>query len=348
MDSLTYWKKREEAALKKYITDEREYKKEIDRIYAEMLDSIQTQINAFYSSYATKAGISLSEARKAVKRLDIAAYERKAKRYVRTKDFSARANAEMLLYNATMKINRLEMLKANIGLETVAGFDELQKYMEGILEGRTMEELERQAGILGKSIKNNAELAHSIVNASYKVPNVGAQSTFSDRIWMYQDQMRNDLGKLLATGLIQGKNPRVLAKDLRKYWYGNDPKTNGGARFCMERLMRTELARVQTEAQRQSYIRNDFEQYTFIANGGCCDICKAIDGKHFYVKDMMPGENAPVMHPFCRCATAPYSDRKEYEKWLDYISKGGTTEEYNAMKAKKSLLKNSKKSYKEV
>lgn len=298
MDSLTYWKKREEAALKKYITDEREYKKEIDRIYAEMLDSIQTQINAFYSSYATKAGISLSEARKAVKRLDIAAYERKAKRYVRTKDFSARANAEMLLYNATMKINRLEMLKANIGLETVAGFDELQKYMEGILQGRTMEELERQAGILGKSIRNNAQLAHSIVNASYKVDKVGAQSTFSDRIWMYQDQMRNDLGKLLATGLIQGKNPRVLAKDLRHYWYGRDPRTNGGARFCMERLMRTELARVQTEAQRQSYVRNDFEQYTFIANHDCCKICKDLDGKHFYVKDMMPGENASPMHPF--------------------------------------------------
>ena len=53
-------------------------------------------------------------------KLDIAAYQRKAKRYVADKDFSKQANEEMRLYNLTMKVNRLEMLKANIGLELVA------------------------------------------------------------------------------------------------------------------------------------------------------------------------------------------------------------------------------------
>ena len=42
----------------------------------------------------------------------------------------------MRLYNATMKINRLELLKANIGLEMVSGFDELQKYFDkGVMIG---------------------------------------------------------------------------------------------------------------------------------------------------------------------------------------------------------------------
>ena len=62
--------------------------------------------------------------------------------------------------------------------------------------------------------------------------------------------------------------------------------------------MRTELARVQTEAQKQSMEKNGFEEYTFIANGGCCDICQGINGKHFKIAKMMPGENAPPMHPF--------------------------------------------------
>ena len=62
--------------------------------------------------------------------------------------------------------------------------------------------------------------------------------------------------------------------------------------------MRTELARVQIEAQKQSFIKNGFEEYTFHALADCCDICAAINGKHFKVKDMMPGENAPPMHPF--------------------------------------------------
>lgn len=321
MDSKTYWAEREKEALKHYITEEKAYDREIQRIYRDMLDAIQKEIDSFYGKYASKEGISLAEAKKRVRQLDIAAYERKAKRYVKTKDFSAKANEEMRLYNATMKINRLEMLKANIGLEMISGHDELEKFMEEILQGRTMEELERQAGILGKTVRNNAKTAHAIVNASFH------NGTFSDRIWQYQDVMRQDLGRILEEGLIRGKNPRALAKDLRKYWYGNDPKTGGGAAYCMERLMRTELARVQTGAQQQSFQRNGYEMYEFICNHhaskhGTCSICQGLNGKHFKVSEMMPGENAPPVHPNCRCSTAAWEDSKEYEAWLESLANG--------------------------
>ena len=341
LNSKEYWKRREEEQLKHNITEEAAYSAELDRIYANMLDSVQTQIDGFYGKYATKEGISLAEAKKRVKNLDIEAYERKAAKYVAEKNFSKQANEEMRLYNATMKINRLELLKAQIGLETIAGHDELEKYMESILQGRTMDELKRQAGILGKSITNNAKAANAIVNGSFH------SGTFSDRIWQYQDLMRSDLEGILARGLIQGKNPRAIASDLKKYWYGNDPLTGGGARYCMERLMRTELARVQTEAQKQSFERNGFTMYMFIENGDCCPICKQTakkDSGHgagiYLVKDMMPGTNAPPMHPNCRCSVAAHDDDAEYEAWLDYISKGGTTENWHNYK--KGLEKSGK------
>lgn len=330
-----YWRDREDEALKHYIKDEKEYDKQIQQIYANMLDSCQTQINDFYGRYASKEGITLAEAKKRVSKLDIEKYERKAAKYVKDKDFSDKANEEMRLYNLTMKVNRLEMLKANIGLEMIAGHAELEKFMSGILKGRTEEELKRQAGILGKTIRNNAKLAHSIPNGSFH------NGTFSDRIWQYQDLMRENLGSLLSTGLIQGKNPRAIAKDLRKYWYGPDPKTKGGAVYCMERLMRTELARVQTEAQKQSFEKNGFTEYEFIANRDCCHICQDKDGKHFKVKDMMPGENAAPMHPHCRCSTAAYEDSDEYEAWLDYLDKGGTTEEWEKFKKNIDNFENS-------
>ncbi len=318
MNSKDYWAKREEEALKHYISDEAEFNKEIDRIYSNMLDACNKEINAFYGRYADKEGITLAEAKKRVKQLDIKEYERKAKRYVKEKDFSAKANEEMRLYNATMKINRLEMLKANIGLEMITGHNELEKFMSSILKGRTIAELQRQAGILGKTVLNNAQLASVIPNASFH------NAKFSDRIWLYQDLLKAELDKLLQSGLIQGKNPRVLARELKK-------KFNVST-YNAERLMKTELARVQTEAQKQSYILNGFEEYEFIVNGGCCDICQGLSGKHFKVLKMMPGENAPPMHPHCRCSTAPYSDRKEYDEWLYFLEKGGTTEEYNKLK----------------
>ena len=339
MNSKDYWAKRETEALKHYIKDEKEYDRQIKQIYQNMLDSCQTQINDFYGRYAAKEGITLAEAKKRVSKLDIEKYERKAAKYVKDKDFSDKANEEMRLYNATMKINRLEMLKANIGLELISGHDELEKFMAGILKGRTEEELKRQAGILGKTIRNNAKTANAIVNGSFRVSKVGEKSTFSDYIWQYQDLMREDLGKILATGLIQGKNPRAIAKDLRKYWYGSDPKTGGGATYCMERLMRTELARVQTEAQKQSFERNGFEKYIFIVNAGCCGHCEEVADKDsgygkgvYLVKDMQPGLNAPPIHPNDRCSTAAYEDSKEYEAWLDYLDKGGTTEEWEKFK----------------
>ena len=325
MSSNDYWRKREEEALKHYIKDEAEYNKEINRIYSDMLDSCTKEINAFYGRYADKEGITLAEAKKRVSKLDIAEYERKAKRYVKDKDFSDKANEEMRLYNLTMKVNRFEMLKANIGLEMISGHDELEKFMSGILKGRTEEELARQAGILGKTVRNNAQLAHAIPNASFH------NAKFSDRIWLYQDLLKADLNKLLQTGLIQGKNPRQLARELKKTF---DVSTGRA-----ETLMITELARVQTAAQKQSFERNGFEEYTFHANSGCCGDCQALNGKHFKVKDMMPGENASPIHPRCRCSASAYSDRKEYDEWLDFLEKGGTTEEYNKLKAAGKLPK---------
>ena len=323
MSSKSYWEKRESEALERYLRQEEVYQAQLREIYRSMLDDCQKEIDAFYGRYADKEQITLAEAKRRVSKLDIAAYERKAKRYVADKDFSKQANEEMRLYNATMKINRLEMLKANIGLELVAGHNEQEKFMSKILRGRTEEELQRQAGILGKTVRNNAKLAETIPNASFH----GA--TFSERIWGNQAQMKADLSKLLQQGLIQGKNPRALSKDLRKYYIGNGK--DGGAAYAAERLMRTELARVQTEAQKQSFLANGFEMYTFHVNRGCCAACSDLDGKHFKIKDMMPGKNAPPMHPNCRCSVSAYEDREDYEAWLDFLDKGGTTEEWEVL-----------------
>jgi SPP1 gp7 family putative phage head morphogenesis protein len=152
--------------------------------------------------------------------------------------------------------------------------------------------------------------------------------------------MKAELSKLLQSGMIQGKNPRVLARELTKLF--------GTSTFNAERLMRTELARVQTEAQKQSFERNGFDEYEFIANSGCCEHCQEKNGKHFKVAKMMPGENAPPLHPHCRCSVAAYSDDAEYEQWLDYLDKGGSTESWEAIKSRadaiigKKTLENSK------
>lgn len=328
MTSREYWARREAEQLLHNLSDEADAARRLDAIYRDMLDACQKEIESFYGKYASTEGITLAEAKKRVSELDIEAYARKSKRYVADKNFSDRANEELRLYNLTMKVNRLELLKANLGLELLRGYDELDAFLEEILQGRTLDELRRQAGILGETVRNNAKAASAIINASFH------NATFSDRIWSNQSLLKIELDRLLQSGLIQGKNPRALARELRKKF--------DSSRYNAERLMRTELARVQTEAQKQSFLRNGFEYYEFVANGGCCDLCSALDGKHFRVRDMTPGENAPPMHPNCRCSTAAWEDSEEYEAWLDFLSRGGSTEEWN-QRGKAEWLKKSGK-----
>lgn len=337
MNSAEYWRLREEKQRLKNIKDEKEHDKKIKEIYQRMMDEVQSEINNFYAKYAKDTGITLAETKKRASNLDMEAYSRKAKKYVEEKNFSKQANAEMKLYNLTMKVNRLELLKANIGLALVSGHDELEKYMDELLENRTLDEIQRQAGILGPTILDNADTVHSIVNASFH------NATFSDRIWMHQDLLKYDLESLLATGLIQGKNPNELARLLRKRF---NVKISDA-----QRLMRTELARVQIAAQQKSYEANGFDEYEYITCGigDACDTCRALDGKVFPINRMNVGDNAPPMHPNCHCSTGPHMDRKIYNEWLDGLASGKHSlrfDEYKTLKNTKETESSKKVSYK--
>ena len=91
----------------------------------------------------------------------------------------------------------------------------------------------------------------------------------------------------------------------------------------------------QTIMHRDSFIKNGFTQYEYIANKNCCEICAALDGKHFPTSKLEIGVNAPPMHDGCCCSIAAYEDDEEHEAWLDFLDKGGTTKQWEAKKKKK-------------
>lgn len=308
--SSNYWRKREREWKKADLKDEAEYIQEIQDIYSTMLTQINKEIESFFVRYSNKEGMSMAEAKRKASDIDIKEYEKKAKKYVKEKDFSKEANEQMRLYNLAMKVNRLELLKANIGLELTAGSDELVSFTKEKLEGAALEQIQRNAGILGDTIVDNAKTAKTIANSSFK------NATFSERIWSQQDLLKNDLYGILSKALIQGRNPREFIPKVRKSF--------DVTRYQAERLLRTELTRVRIQAQAESYEANGIDEYEYVACGlkDVCPICKVLDKQIFKLKDMEPGENAPPMHPNCHCSTAPHSDRKVYEQWLDGLANG--------------------------
>lgn len=314
MTTLEYWEEREKRHAQETKKSEDELAKKLhDRLDALMVE-MDKQIHGFYSRYAKAEGITMAEAQQKVSQMDVKAFETKAKKYVKTRDFSKEANQELRLYNATMKINRLEMLKADMGLEMVDAFSDVEDMMRQGLTQCSLDEFERQAGILGVHNKDMTGKTDSIVNGSLN------NATWSQRIWMYQDQLKSAVSDLLTNGIIQGRNPRDLARDLVKQF--------GATKYNAERLMHTEMCRVQIVTQMESFTENGYEQFVFISteDSHVCAVCNSLNGEIFKVKDHAAGENAPPMHPNCRCSTAAFMDREELERELfveeNYVQNG--------------------------
>lgn len=320
-DAENYWVRREAKAREKSQSDDSDKSDVVKRIFEYMFHNVTEQINAWYSKYASKEGISMSEAKKRADKLDIKAYEEKAKKYVKEKDFSQQANDEMKIYNLTMKANRLELLKSEVALELAAGNNEYEKYVEDCLKDKTIDEMERQAGILGKTIKNNGDMIKSIVNASFY------NATFSERIWANQDMLRSELEGYMIKAIIQGKSTTSLISDMRKRF--------DVSYYAADRLLRTEERRIQTDVAKRSYEENGFGQYKYVVmNTKACDECRKLDGNIYDTKDMTPGVNAPPMHPICHCSTVPYIDRKLFDEYLgDPDSDDMTFEEWKKQKS---------------
>lgn len=297
MNNQDYWRKREEQHIAQLIKDEKQMKKAIAERFQIAIDNINKEIDANWQRFAGKEGVSLSEAKKVSMEHDVKAFARKAKQYVKDKDFSKTANEELRLYNVTMRVNRLELLKSQIGLELIALSDDLDKYTADLLTKEGIAEAKRQAGILGETIFDGyRDVVEAVVNGSFQ------SATFSERIWGNMQAFKAELDKLLVQTVTQGKNPREMSRKLRNLFESS--------KYEAERLMRTESARVQTAIQKQSYDEYEIDEYEYIAEPTACSVCLPLNGKIFKSKDMLSGTNASPMHANCRCSTAPYVDRE--------------------------------------
>lgn len=298
--SFSYWKKRELANQLNQIKDEKVTIANMEENFNIALEDIEQQINVFYERYAKSQGISIEEALKRVSEHDVKAFEKKAKEYVKKKDFSPEANAQLKLYNATMRINRLELLKAELNLHltdmTVKNSDLIEKHLEKLADS----EYARQSGILDTKLRFSKEGVKAIVNSDYKYGN------FSKNIWTNQEALMGNIATMLRRSIIQGANPTDMIGRLRSQF--------NVSKHEAKRLLVTEASRVQGDVQLDAIEQAGYDEYVYISEPTACDICKPLDGKHFKIKDREVGVNFYPMHPYCKCSSAAYYDSEQLDK----------------------------------
>ena len=219
------------------------------------------------------------------------------------KDFSEKANQELKAYNTKMYVSREKLLQAQLGLIVTYAYAQIEQSMYNYMESAYYRALKQQAGILGETLQVSINDVKTIVFTPFE------GHKWSTRLWSDMETVRRHVQKTTRHVLLRGRHPYEFIKDMRK--------DTGATTYNMKRLLLTETARVQTLASKRHMLEEHGpeSEYQFVAkmDSKTTKTCRSLNDKTFKVKDMVPGVNAPPMHPFCRSAVVPHID----ENWRD-------------------------------
>lgn len=327
-----YWESRKElerAYIKQRLADDEKFNAELQKRFDRVQEEMQRNIELELYRLSDKNGINIAKVKEAVSQADIKQMESYAKRVVEKAqklrkelgrslsqdDFSKEVNDRMRLYNATMRINRLEMIKSRIGMQTVELGLDVNADILRKLNQDYQDQIERQAGIMGDAVPNltNQELKNAVKSV---IATTGGVS-FSKRVWGDMDGLKAELDVQLVNSLVQGQSASVIAKNLLPFV----SEKFQNKRYAAERIARTESARVDTDATLASLKKYGYKYCQWHDETKACDTCMAIArsnptgyGQGVYEVDDVPYLPA---HPNCRCSISAYwVDEKNnlYEK----------------------------------
>ena len=311
IQSKSYWDNRakaEKAWQELAKKDMYEYNQHLVELYRQAMSDIGKQIG---SDLVSSTG-------DLVKAKDMEEYELLAKRavakanalrakgkHVTRKDFSEDVNRRLKVYNATMRINRNEILKSKIGARLVElGVDQEGSLTDKLWNDYTKEK-ERQAGILEITAKSNLWTSKEVQE---QIAGQIAGANFSKRIWADIDGLKGQLDGLVSSAVIRGESPQQMAKWLT----GMVSSAVSNQEYAAERLARTEMARVQFEAQKRSIIDTGYKYVKWIAEADACRTCREIaykdngyDEDGVYKAKEVPDIPADT-HPNCMCSISAH------------------------------------------
>ena len=291
-------------------------KRDVDRdailtqLYQESFNRLQTEIDHFYMAYAGEEGLTKQDAMKRASEFDVTKFAEKAKKAVKEKDFSQGTNSWLRIYNLKMKVSRLELLKSELALEIQNLTSEVNEVFDKARRDEYLAEFKRQAGILGISSSGAKKRMQSILDADFY------GQKFSSRIWGSKGLQANLQGEV-SSSLIRiftdmTGYKQEMARLAKKY---ETSKANA------QRLLKTEIARINADTQLAMLKDNGFTHMIFVVEPGACDICGPLDQKAIPIDKVEKGVNMFPMHPNCRCSA--YGHIK-----MDYKAGGSTLDEY--------------------
>lgn len=265
--------------------------KRIESIFNNAFFNVENEINRLYMSYAKTEGISVKEAKKRASEMDVKRFQDMAKKAVENKDFSAKANYWLKIYNLKMRVSRYELMKASISLEIQNMYNDSVDHIQDVLEEEILNEIENQAGILAPSFEMTKDDIEKIINMDFQGKN------FSKRVW----DKRDGYYKIAEKEIFKSLSNIFVHKMGYQKEMSRLSNTFKASKSQVLRLLKTEVSRANSQARDKMYKENGFTHYRYVCEPGACPICKPMDNKVFKLEDREIGVNAAPMHPNCRC-----------------------------------------------
>lgn len=268
-------------------------RKELDAYYDQALAYIRSHLEAFYLHYAEEDGLSISQVtqnisqwdkwqwKEAIDELDVSGWLPESKQ-----------RAEILGNTAGLNLGNL--ISAIAGLGIIAWLDKSIK--------RTQSKA-KQIAVDERRFLRSYTLATKRIDKDKQV-----LPALSSNIWLEGDRVLDEVRGQLFRAYQTGKGLDELRAFLTQQVKAN-PANNIADRMYqtqskIDRLIRSESAKLIDELDTETYIKNKIKWVDWITEPGACKICVGIQlGNPYRVED------APKLvvdsHPNCRCAKVP-------------------------------------------
>lgn len=318
-----YWNRRVLVDKARIINNAEKYLQEHQaKLYGAAEKEIQQEVEKLYQKFSDQQKVSLAEARQLIRDADFRKIDweemiqeslelreqiRNGKGSLPEEVIQAmeeqhrKLEARMAAYTKRGEISYLELRRVEIDRKLLKLYDTQQRDIYDFLASeyddgyyRQVFNTQQRIGFGKDFVKPNAAAVDKAILNQYQRRN------YSQTLYAHCEHFSKDLKENLVTGLIRGENLERMA--------GRIQKRMGVARSAARRLVRTETAYVYEQATKDAYVECGIEEYEYLAtlDNRTSEVCQKLDGKHYKVKDAMPGKNYPPMHPNCRSTTVCY------------------------------------------
>ncbi len=341
-----YWNRRALVDKARIINNAEDFLlKHQQKLYAQAGREIREEIEKLYQKFADRQKASLAEARRLVRGADFARIDwdgmvrqsLELRRQVREgkgnlpegvirnlEGQHKKLEDQLKALAKRGQVSYLELRQAEIDRKLLSLYDAQQMNIYDFLRSeyddgyyRKIFEAQQMQGFGYDFVHPDDAAVETAILNQYQRKN------YSATLYGHCEHFSRDLRENLVTGMIRGESLDKMARRIQGRM--------GVAYSDAKRLVRTETAYIYEQAAKDAYGQCGIEWYGYLAtlDGATSEACREMDGKHFRLKDAMPGKNYPPMHPNCRSTTVCwFPDEKEKRKQAARLAKNGRGKYY--------------------